>query len=71
MATQTLKVPEIHCEHCKSSLEGALNALPGVARAEVDIEGRTIEVAYDEAEVDRTAMIEAIEGQGYEVPAEA
>ena len=37
MTTLTISVPEIHCDHCKSSIEGALVPLPGVASARVDI----------------------------------
>lgn len=71
MTTETLRVPEIHCGHCKSSIEGAVGSLPGVARAEVDIGGRTVAVDFDESVVDLPAIIAAIEEQGYQVPAQA
>jgi copper chaperone CopZ len=35
----------------------------------VDIPARTVTVSYDEASVGRGELIEAIEQQGYEVPA--
>jgi copper chaperone len=70
MATETIAVPEIHCDHCKTSIEGALAAIGGVERASVDISARTVTVRYDEASVDRGALVEAIEEQGYEVPAQ-
>lgn len=66
--TETITVPEIHCGHCKSSIEGALSPLPGVHSASVDIEGRTVTVAYDESAVSRDQLVSAIEEQGYEVP---
>ncbi len=69
MTTETITVPEIHCGHCKASIEGAVGALAGVARVAVAIEDRTVEVAYDPATVDRDVIIGAIEDQGYEVPA--
>lgn len=69
MATDTIVVPEIHCDHCRSSIEGALTPLDGVARASVDIEARQVTVDYDESTIDRDALISAIEDQGYEVPA--
>lgn len=69
MATDTIVVPEIHCDHCRSSIEGALAPLDGVARASVDIEARQVTVDYDESTIDRDALISAIEDQGYEVPA--
>ena len=69
MVTQIISVPEIHCDHCKTSLEGALTRIGGVEQATVDIPARTITVAYDEASVHRDRLVEAIEQQGYEVSA--
>ena len=69
MATETISVPEIHCDHCKMSIEGALTSIGGVEGATVDIPARTVTVSYDEASVGRGELIEAIEQQGYEVPA--
>jgi len=69
MTEKTLTVPEIHCDHCKMSLEGAVGALPGVERATVDIAQATISVAYDDPATIE-AIVGAIEGQGYEVPAQ-
>lgn len=68
MTTETITVPEIHCDHCRTSIEGALTPLDGVARASVDIATRQVTVDYDEATIDRAALIGAIEDQGYEVP---
>jgi copper chaperone len=69
MVTETISVPEIHCDHCKTSIEGALASIGGVEGATVDIPARTVRVSYDEASVGRGELIEAIEQQGYEVPA--
>ena len=68
MVTETIFVPEIHCDHCKTSIEGALAPIEGVERATVDVDARTVSVAYDEAAVDRARLVAAIEEQGYEVP---
>jgi copper chaperone len=67
MVTETISVPEIHCDHCKVSIEGALEPIAGVQRATVDIPARAVTVTYDEASVDRDRLVEAIEQQGYEV----
>jgi copper chaperone len=69
MVTETISVPEIHCDHCKTSIEGALASIGGVAGASVDIPARTVTVTYDDASVNRGDLVEAIEQQGYEVPA--
>ena len=68
MTNQTISVPEIHCGHCKMSIEGAVGSLTGVKTVEVDIEARSVAVDYDESAIELAAVIEAIEGQGYEVP---
>jgi copper chaperone len=70
MMTETISVPEIHCDHCKVSIEGALEPIAGVERATVDIPARAVTVTYDEASVGRDRLVEAIEQQGYEVPAQ-
>jgi copper chaperone len=67
--TMTISVPEIHCDHCKHSIEGALDPLPGVRSARVDIEARTVTVEVDEGGADRARIVAAIEDQGYDVPA--
>ena len=69
MTTMTISVPEIHCDHCKHSIEGALAPLPGVASAQVDISARTVTVEVDETLTDRGRLVAAIEDQGYDVPA--
>ncbi len=63
----TLNVPDISCNHCKMSIEGAVNELSGIGSAEVDIEGRTVAISFDENSQDLDAIVSAIEEQGYEV----
>jgi copper chaperone len=69
MTTMTIRVPEIHCDHCKHSIEGALAPLPSVASAWVDVDARTVTVEVDETVIDRGRLVAAIEDQGYDVPA--
>jgi copper chaperone len=69
MTTLTISVPEIHCDHCKHSIEGALAPLPGVASARVDVAARTVTVEVDETVTDRASLVAAIKAQGYDVPA--
>jgi copper chaperone len=70
MVTETISVPEIHCDHCKTSIEGALASIGGVEYATVDIPARTVTVSYDAASVDHGDLVQAIEQQGYEVPSQ-
>ncbi|HJF66808.1 MAG TPA: copper chaperone CopZ [Staphylococcus kloosii] len=67
MATKTIQVEGMSCEHCKSAVSGALNNLDGVSQADVNLAAGTVEVNYDDAKVDDAAMTEAIEDQGYDV----
>lgn len=60
-----LQVPEVHCDHCKISLEGAVGALAGVATVEVSVPDATLDVTYDDATVDIDTIKETIEQQGY------
>jgi copper chaperone len=64
--TTTLSVPEIHCDHCKSSIEGALGGLDGVTSAEVSVPEKTVTVTFDES-VGLATIKETIEEQGYDV----
>jgi copper chaperone len=67
---QTIAVPEIHCDHCKTSIEGAVAPLEGVRHVAVDVEDRTVTVEFDLARTDINAVVDAIREQGYEVPEE-
>ena len=70
MTEATISVPEIHCDHCKSSIEGAVGEVAGVSAATVDIDAATVTVGFDEPAT-MGAIVEAIEGQGYDVPAQS
>ena len=60
-------MPEVHCDHCKTSLEGAVGELEGVSRVEVSVPEATIDVAFDEAAVSLESIKTTIEEQGYAV----
>lgn len=63
----TLQVPEVHCDHCKLSLEGAVGELGGVSRVEVSVPDATLHVSFDDATVDLDTIKQTIEEQGYAV----
>jgi copper chaperone CopZ len=67
VTTTTLSVPDIHCDNCKNSIEGALRELDGVVTAEVSVPDRTVTVVIDEGKVELAQVREAIEDQGFEV----
>jgi copper chaperone len=69
MTEKTLRVPDMHCGHCKAAVEGELNKLSGVQRANANLEKGTVEVSYDEGTVSTEDLKDAIEEAGYTVAA--
>lgn len=61
-----LAVPDISCDHCKMSIEGAVGDLSGVSDVEVSVADRTVDIVFDEP-MTEAAIVTAIEEQGYEV----
>lgn len=66
MTTTVLSVPEVHCGHCVSSIEGALKPMDGVNDASVSLEATNVTVEHDDS-VSVEQLKAAIEEQGYEV----
>ena len=64
--TKTLKIKGMMCEHCEMHTKKALEALDGVASAEVSHKTGTAVVTL-EKEVSDDAMKQAVAEQGYEV----
>ena len=69
MMDRTFNVPDMSCGHCKAAVEEELNRLPGVDRAEADVEKGIVEVSYDEGAVSTGDLEGAIEEAGYTVVA--
>ncbi len=69
MIAKTLNVEGMSCGHCKAAVEGELNKLLGVERANADVERGIVEVSYDEGKVSTEQLKGAIEEAGYTVAA--
>jgi copper chaperone len=69
MTEKTLGVPDMSCGHCKAAVEGELNKLSGVRKANADVARGTVEVTYDERTVTTEDLKDAIEEVGYTVAA--
>jgi len=69
MTVRTLRVPDMHCSHCKAAVEGELSKLSGVQIANADLEKGTVKVSYDDGTVSTENLKEAIEEAGYTVVA--
>ena len=67
MTDVLLQAPEIHCDHCKMSIEGAVGALDGVESVDVTISDATVRVTFDDSRLELGSIKKAIEEQGYAV----
>lgn len=67
MTQAVLSVPEVHCGHCVSSIEGAVKALDGVDDVRVDLDSRNVTIKFDESRLERSDIATVIEAVGYEV----
>jgi Cu+-exporting ATPase len=60
-----LRVAGMGCEGCVTSVQQALEAVPGVVRALVDLKGGTAEVEAA-AGTDQQALVQAVDKAGYD-----
>lgn len=61
----TLGITGMSCEHCVAHVTKALEGVPGVIRARVNLEGGQAQVEYDPAQTNQEAMKKAVVGAGY------
>ena len=65
MATATLKVTGMSCEHCVRAVTQALESTDGVRSATVDLKGARAMVEYDEGKTNPRALAGAVMDEGY------
>ncbi len=66
MQTITLNISGMTCGGCTASVKRVLEALPGVAQAEVSLENAQAEVKFDANLTGREAMTAAVNRAGFE-----
>jgi Au+-exporting ATPase len=66
--TISLPIEGMTCASCVGRVERALRAVPGVAEANVNLATERADLRLS-APVDRTALVQAVESVGYDVPA--
>ena len=66
MSKLTMHIEGMSCNHCKMTVEKALQAVQGVSQAQVDLQKKTAEVTADGA-VTNEALTQAVEDAGYSV----
>ncbi|MDR2870479.1 MAG: copper ion binding protein [Deferribacteraceae bacterium] len=67
MATVTINVGGMSCKNCVKSISDGLTALGGVQNVDASIEGKKVDVNYDESKVGVDAMKKAIYDLGFDV----
>jgi copper chaperone len=60
-----LSVPDISCEHCVKTINGALGALPGVESVQTDIPSKSVRLRYDEGQVSMDQIEATLDEAGY------
>ncbi len=63
--TITLAVQNMFCADCPFIVKKSLEAVPGVARATVSYNDKTVVVTYDDARVDVKSLTDATTNAGY------
>jgi copper ion binding protein len=66
MAQATLKVRGMSCNHCVHAVTTALEAAPGVTRAQVDLQQGRAVIDYDESRVTPRELASVVMDEGYE-----
>jgi copper chaperone CopZ len=66
VASLSLTVTGMTCDHCKSKVEKALKDVTGVYGAFVDLAEGMAEVDFDDQKVEPQALIDAVTASGYE-----
>ncbi len=66
MATATLKVTGMSCQHCVHAVTQALQSTTGVRNAKVDLQAGRAVVDYDESKTDTRALANAVMDEGYQ-----
>ena len=65
MKTTTIKIGGMSCDGCVKSITRALQAVPGVSKAEVSLERAEATIAFDPEKVAKSALVEAVQDAGF------
>jgi mercuric transport protein periplasmic component len=63
--TVTLSLPGMNCAACPITVKKALSKVPGVAKAEVNLDKREVTVTFDDARTHVEALMRATRDAGY------
>jgi copper chaperone len=65
-----LFVPDVSCEHCVKTVNGALCALPGVESVATDIPTKMVHLRYDASQLSMQRIETTLDDAGYTVAKE-
>lgn len=62
-----LSVPDVSCEHCVKTINGALGAQPGVEDVQTDIPTKTVHLRYDPTQLPMDKIEAILDDAGYTI----
>ena len=62
-----LAVPDVSCEHCVRTINGALGALAGVEEVSTDIPTKSVHLRYDAHQLSEEQIEATLDDAGYTV----
>ncbi len=65
-----LSVPDVSCEHCVKTVNGALGTLPGVEAVSTDIPTKSVHLRYDPSQLSMEQIETTLDDAGYTVAKE-
>lgn len=66
MYTKTINIEGMQCNHCKMSVEKALNSIEGITKVDVSLENKNAKIEANK-EIDDNKIKEVIEEAGFKV----
>jgi len=69
MAKINLKVEGITCGGCEKSIQNALLARPGVTQVNASCDSGTVDIDFDDGQIQQDVLKQAIEDAGFDVVA--
>lgn len=62
-----LKVNNMSCQHCVSSIHDATSKIVGVKEVKIDLKTKLVQIEYDDSFINEFVLIECIEDHGFDV----
>lgn len=62
-----ISVPDMSCDHCVKTIDGALGALPGVESVHSDLQTKSVHLRYDPRRVSMQQIEATLDDAGYAI----